>query len=464
MSGERFPALRFVVLASVSQLRLRSGSYDEAVVAFRSARLRQCLSKLHVLESVAARTLKARTCLRLGNPRAALSALDGAVADAQSERAEIALLSAVAYARLGKDEAANPLFRDAFVYSVSATDLALETDVTFHKALVAIGNGHLSGAREMCYAGLEGVTTFQRYARCRGLVPLEHIVSRLQELLGIINASEGRYRDAIVLARLALVTLNSCKIGDVFQEAFALRNLAIHARDFDIEEDACMLAKRVPALPWTEDVRLVEFATVEALAWCSALRGDAIEALRLFRHAESVASTDPERIVVGVDRALFAREFGHKPLMCEEVDHALKLAASFDWERAAGDCREALLTLAQVAAPITPVRARENLDRYTAIRNAMDGSYAARNEPRARAEEAYTQGLVLRAEGKVAASKERLQCAFETWQTIGYEWRAARAALELAELEAGEVFRLAVRHELFRRPDSVFSARARLVA
>jgi len=39
-----------------------------------------------------------------------------------------------------------------------------------------------------------------------------------------------------------------------------------------------------------------------------------------------------------------------------------------------------------------------------------------------------------------------------------------RAALELAELNAGDVFRLAVRRELKRRPDSLFSSRARLVA
>jgi len=452
------------VLASVSQLRLRPGSYDEAVVAFRSARFHHCLSQLHGLESVAARTLQARTSLRLGRPNAALTALDAAVAELQSERAEIALLSAVAHARLGDGEAASSLFRDAFVYSVSALDQALEVEVNFYRALTSLGNGDLDGARAMCHAGLDAARNTYAYMRCQGVVPLEHNVSRSQELLGIIYASAGRYHDAIVHARLALVTLDSCSVRDVYHEAFALRNLAIHSRDFDIEDDARMLALRVPALRWTEDVCFVEFATVEALGWCSALRGDATEALRLFRHAESVASTDPERIVVGVDRALFAREFGHKPLMCEEVEHALKLAASFDWEKAAGDCREGLLSLAQVAAPIVPIRARENLDRYTAIRNAMDGSYAARNEPRARAEEAYTQGLVLRAEGKVAASKERLQCAFETWQTIGYEWRAARAALELAELEAGEVFRLAVRHELFRRPDSVFSARARLVA
>ena len=78
--------------------------------------------------------------------------------------------------------------------------------------------------------------------------------------------------------------------------------------------------------------------------------------------------------------------------------------------------------------------------------------------------EAYAHGVVLRAEGRLAASVERLSAAFATWDRIGYEWRAGRAALELAELDAGEVFRLAVHRELRRRPQSVFSERARLVA
>jgi len=47
---------------------------------------------------------------------------------------------------------------------------------------------------------------------------------------------------------------------------------------------------------------------------------------------------------------------------------------------------------------------------------------------------------------------------------IAFEWRAARAALELAEMDADNVFRLAVKRELHRRPDSLFAERARKVA
>lgn len=450
--------------ASITRLVARLGSFDEAVVAFRAARFRNCLSQLHGNETNAARFVFARAALRLGEPEAARTAVEGDVGSENRDRAEAALLRAVAELRLGNTEFARSGLTDAFAYSVSAADLALEVEVRYYEGLIALGDGDLRGAREACELGINVASSPHPSNRISGIAPLGHAVSRTQELLGIVCAADGRYQEFIEHARSALATFDRSGTPDVFAEAFALRNLAVLARDFDIERDASMLASRVPALAWTKDVSRVEFTTVEALGWCSGLRGDSVGALRLFRRAASAATTDPERIIIGVDRALLAREAGHRAMVTEEVEYALDLARGCDWERAAGDSRDALLVLAQVAAPLARIRAREMLDRYTSIRNAMDASYIARIEPRARAEEAYTHGLVLRAEGRPTASIERLRVAFEIWETIGFDWRAARAALELAELDGGDVFRLAVRRELVRRPDSFFSGRARLVA
>ncbi|GAC1398093.1 MAG: hypothetical protein NVS2B8_06390 [Vulcanimicrobiaceae bacterium] len=352
------------------------------------------------------------------------------------------------------------------MYSISGGNLALEAEVENYRALAALRDDDLFRARQLCETTIE--IGMQREARAPVgagfVVVLGHVVCQAYELLSVIDAAQGSYLDANRHVRLALETLDACAVPDVYQEAFALKNLTIVARDFDIADDARKLAQRVPAFAWTDDIRHIEFTTFEALGWCSALRGDCVEALGHFRHADSAATTDPERVIVGVDRALLAREFGHRPMVVEEVQHALKIANRFDWETSAGDTRDALLVLAQVAAPVAAAQARQVLDRYTAIRNTMDITFAARSEPRARAEEAYTHGLVLRAEGRIAASTERLEVAFQTWKAIGYDWRAARAAIELAELNAGDVFRLAVRRELSERPDSIFSPRARLVA
>ena len=450
--------------ASVSQIIPRVGSFSKALVAFRAARLQFCLSQLHGINTVAAAALRARTYLRLGNPRAARTALQIAAPAGSRDRGEVALLSAVAHARLGDEERSNDSFRDALVHAISANDVALETEVEYYKGVTAFTADDLVECRSACNRGLE--LAFEPASRNQlgGNVPLDHIVSRIEELLGVIAGAEGRYVTWLMHAKAALGILDRCAVPDVFQEAFALKNLTILARDFDISDDAAMVAQRAPSFSWTPDVCRVEFATLEALGWCAALRGNSVETLEHFRQADQSASTSAERIIIGVDRALVAREAGHRAMLLEEISHATRLARAFNWEMAAGDTRYALLALAQVAAPIDTVSAREMLDRHTTIRNAIDSTSIARMEPGTRAEEAYSHGLVLRAEGRIAASAERLQAAFETLRAIGFEWRAARAALELTELDAGDVFRLALRKELQQRPNSIFSVRARLVA
>ena len=408
--------------------------------------------------------LRARTFLRLGKPDAARNAVELAETLTSRDRGEASLLSAVSSSRLNDVERARDSFRDAFVYGVSSLDVALEAEVTFYRGLAAFADGDLFEAQNACECGLEIAFQSARGATYDATIPLPHIVSRIEELLGLIAAANGRYDAWLIHARSTLRILDSCAIRDTWQEAFALRNLTTLARDFDVSADATIVAKRAPSFAWTPETSRIEFATLEALGWCAALRGNGVEALGHFRQADQSASASPERIIIAVDRALVARDAGHRAMLIEEIGYATKLARAFDWESSAGDTRYALLALAQVAAPIEVANAREMLDRHTAIRNAIDGTSLARIEPGTRAEEAYTNGLVLRAEGRLAASAQRFEVAFETWGAIGFEWRAARAALELTELESGDVFRLAVRRELQQRPNSIFSVRARLVA
>ena len=452
------------MFSSVSHLAPRSGSFNTAVAEYRAARFQSCLSELHGLKTIQALLLRARVLLRLGDPGVAYSWLKGKTTENLRDHAEIALLTAVAQSRLGNEDSATDFMRDAIVYSTSSTDIALEAEVSFYRGLIAFGEDDLIGARAACESSLDSANGDQRFSYAGGIVPLAHVVARTQELLALVDAGEGNYRQSILRTRGVLETLDRCSIRDNYQEAFALRNSSILARDFDMIGDARILVGRTENFPWTSDICRIEFTTTEQLGWCSALRGDSVEALRLFRKADEVASTPPERILIAVNRAVFAREFGHKPMVHEEINYALSLANAFDWESAAGDSRLVLLALAQAAAPIAAARARETLDRYLGIRSRMESTYAARTDLRARTEEAFTHGLILRAEGRVSASVERLQVAFDTWARIGLEWRSARAALELAELNAGDVFRLAVRRELIQRPTSVFAERARLVA
>ena len=379
-------------------------------------------------------------------------------------RSDFALLSAVAAGRLGQAEKASKLFIEARVFAISSNDISLESEGDYYRALAAFGANDLTEAAAICDQTLATIGLKNSTPRCGGMIPLDHVTSRVLELRGMIYGIEGSYDAHATFSRAALAKLDASIVPDVFQEAFALRNLTILARDFDVVSDAAAMQDRVPSLSWTEDLAAVGFATYEALAWCLALRGDCIGALRNLRAAEKHITSGAEGVILSVDRAVFAREHGHIPMVVDELEHAADLARGVNWNDAAGDTRDALLSLAQAAAPMSSRLAREMLDRYTNISKAMNPNYASRIEPRTRAQENFTHGLVLRSEGRDHASMERLTDAFQIWHAIGYEWRASRAAVELAEMNAGEKYKLVVRREISQRPTSIFAARARLVA
>ena len=404
--------------------------------------------------------------LRLGTPEQAVDALKhidtGGLSDAG--RSDYALLSAVAAGRLGQADKASKHLTEARVFAISSNDISLESEGNYYRALAAFGANDLTEAAAICDQTLATIGVKNSAPTGSGMIPLDHVTSRVLELRGMIYGIEGSYDAHATFSRAALAKLDASIVPDVFQEAFALRNLTILARDFDVVSDAAAMQDRVPNLSWTEDLAAVGFATYEALAWCLALRGDCIGALRNLRAAEKHITSGAEGVILSVDRAVFAREHGHIPMVVDELEHAADLARGVNWNDAAGDTRDALLSLAQAAAPMSSRMAREMLDRYTNISKAMNPNYASRIEPRTRAQENFTHGLVLRSEGRDHASMERLTDAFQIWHAIGYEWRASRAAVELAEMNAGEKYKLVVRREISQRPTSIFAARARLVA
>ena len=381
-----------------------------------------------------------------------------------ARRSDYSLLNAVAAGRLGLSDKASKHFTEARVFAISSNDVSLESEGEYYRALAAFGANDLKEAAAICDQALATIKMKSFAPSASGMIPLDHVTARVLELRGMIYGTEGSYDAHATFSRAALAKLDASIVPDVFQEAFALRNLTILARDFDVVSDAAAMQDRVPSLSWTEDLAAVGFATYEALAWCLALRGDCIGALRNLRAAAKHVTSGAEGVILSVDRAVFAREHGHMPMVVDELEHAADLARGVNWNDAAGDTRDALLSLAQAAAPMSSRLAREMLDRYTNISKAMNPNYASRIEPRTRAQENFTHGLVLRSEGRDHASMERLTDAFQIWHAIGYEWRASRAAVELAEMNAGEKYKLVVRREISQRPTSIFAARARLVA
>jgi hypothetical protein len=100
------------------------------------------------------------------------------------------------------------------------------------------------------------------------------------------------------------------------------------------------------------------------------------------------------------------------------------------------------------------------MERYRGIKTKLPPNLLGTSDRRWQADEAFTEAVILRAEGQADRARVFFAKAFEIWDAVGYPWRAARAALEIAELSNDPRFSEYARHEAVRRPRSWLAHRA----
>jgi hypothetical protein len=120
--------------------------------------------------------------------------------------------------------------------------------------------------------------------------------------------------------------------------------------------------------------------------------------------------------------------------------------------------------LAQELAPHRTADARKLLDRYFKLKTPAAPNAIGRLDPRFIADENVAVAAVLRAEGEERRAASLLLGAFETFSTIGYNWRAALVAADLAEITGEEKFFAFAMNQAERRPQSWLTRRLRSIA
>jgi hypothetical protein len=198
-----------------------------------------------------------------------------------------------------------------------------------------------------------------------------------------------------------------------------------------------------------------------------------LAAFARFREAIDIAPSEPYKLASTLDRAYLAAEMGQKVILAEEMLRVRRLASSIDWANVIGDEAHVLLTVAEVYAREDARAARSWLAQFDRER-AMPKNLllVASHDRRQTAMEDDAEAAVLAAEGKIERAVSLRRATVETWSKLGHGWRAARAAVALAELTAKpedvadasrrvERFR---RSLLVRRVRRIPSARARTAA
>lgn len=441
--------------SQISQLRPRSTSFEAAVAAYRDGRPNGCLDAIREHDGFEVSLLRARASLRAGCPELGLEKLcsiDDALLPSNRARAELLILRGALQTRVREFDQARITFDAARVYAFGAASSALEAEYHFYEAVwcFSTGDGNRANLAAEQVLNIEPLL----YDVAGYFVPIRFSRARALQLRGLLAAARERYGEQAQYVRSAIAEVQGTDQPDLWIFATFLMDLAFHVRDFDLIEDAAMLREELEnAKKWPDELAPMQFEIRRALGWSSALRGDHVNAFREFRTMSQFATTPARKVLASVDRAYLARELGEKHSAHEEVEHASKLADRIDWNKV-GEERIGLAQLAQEMASYDPSRAKYLFDEYRELKERLAPNMLNNVDRRVRAYEFLAEATVLRANGSIPAAIQRFIKAFEIWDELGYHWRAATAALPVAQIIKQQKFIDYVRREAASRPGS----------
>ncbi len=254
---------------------------------------------------------------------------------------------------------------------------------------------------------------------------------------GILSQEERYYDEAKLL--VDLLQFIDASGQHYFEESIhALRTVSMLARELDDPSIRKFVKSRVGRQTWTEDFRAHQFQTLKAVGWCHALEGDYFNGLRYLKMAGKIAPSVPWRAMTLLDRAYLARCFGESRWSADELSEADDLLMSVRWRETLDEERVALTLAAELFAPVDSGKAAFYLAQFSELRDAMSPLVLFRYDRRLSALADYAAAVIdINLDNREAARKT-LQRVWQTYDEIGYDWRAGRAALWLYDLTKDE--------------------------
>lgn len=246
-----------------------------------------------------------------------------------------------------------------------------------------------------------------------------------------LAALRGDYRDQLSWLERAIAHIAETPSAyDVTLLANATRALVHLVREIAAPGAFEFAVRVAESLPWTPDLEGERFLTFRGLAWAYALRGSHDKALQYAYFARDIAPSVRWVTACYADQAYLARMAGEDASGDALLRHAVACAQETDWT-SPGEERVAILNLIELAADRDLASANRLMDLYDGIPTTLSPRLALARDHRMRAMEEYARGCILAASGRRTGSVELLTSAYSLYQSIGYAWRAAAAALRL---------------------------------
>jgi len=449
---------------TVTRLKPRRADYGVAVQAFLSGDSSFCIESLNDIETPAAVSLLARSYIRLERFPEALAALDRCDIAALPHEFAAELLAVRGFALVAmRDPSAYDILTEARARAYSSGFKPVECEVEFVAAVAAWSDRRTDEALAGCERVLETGASAQWFLGARRddyLYTACYWRSRVHDVEGLIHAGREDYAAQAASLKRAFDEFDGSGVADTTVELKMLYNFAVIVRDVDSDDFARFVEDRAERIAWTPHTAIAESDIFHALGLCRARRGDHLGAFRFLRRSANSAPTVPQQIKAIIDHSFLAREIGEVFTAQDDLEHALKLAKQTDWENAPGEQRNVLFELARQLAPIDAERARALWDRYATLKSTPPALYlATRGDRRLRAEECSAHAAVLVAESQYGRAISLLLESLEIWTDVGYCWRAAAVALDLAELTGEARYAAIAGREAAKQPNSWLARR-----
>lgn len=253
-------------------------------------------------------------------------------------------------------------------------------------------------------------------------------------LQAAIYYARGRFENQASTLLEALRVVLSSQERDVYRWGHVALQLAILSRELPNQSIRNAAFEQVNKVPWTADLSEARFISLKAVGWRRALDGDYFNAFRYLKLAAESAHTLPWRVMAGCDRAYLAASLGETRWSEQELHEAADLAERVEWRAIDGEERVALLLLAELYAPIDGALALSYVTRFQETGDRFKAVLSTNADPRVEALVSYSLGYVREHLSDVEEAEALYRKAFDVYDSVGYDWRAGRAALGLFQV------------------------------
>jgi DNA-binding CsgD family transcriptional regulator/TolA-binding protein len=253
-------------------------------------------------------------------------------------------------------------------------------------------------------------------------------------LSGALYAARGRLENQASTLLEALRALLVAETKDVYRWGYVVSQLALLSRELPNQSIRNAAFEQVDKVPWTDDLAEQKYISLRGVGWRRALEGDYFNAFRYLKLAGLSAPTPPWRVLATCDRAYLATNLGEARFAEQELREAAELADAVEWRAVSGEERFALILLAELYAPLDGALALSYVARFQETGDRYDAVLSSNADRRVEGMLAYSLGYVRQQLGDSAEADDSYRKAFAIYDDIGYDWRAARAAMCLFQV------------------------------